>query len=176
MTDSPMAAGMSPAAFTSSGRSLSLPGLGHGHSVERERLIARARDTDVARQLQRCFPRWLNAFEHLAWPALVRLAANQPVDPNDPDAWQQSRDAHANAVLRRHGHVRTPVADVLRRSSRRGRTGLVRRMRSSADRPEARSGRSGRRLCDRRPPTARDVKVSRPAFLSVNPSWRRTVR
>ena len=31
-----------------------------------------------------------------------RLADNQPVDPNDPDAWR-SRDEHAHAVLRRHG-------------------------------------------------------------------------
>ncbi|MGA2929291.1 MAG: SNF2-related protein, partial [Solirubrobacteraceae bacterium] len=112
MTDSPPAAGMSPAAgaFTYSGRSLSLPGSGDTHSVERERLIARARDTDAARQLQRCFPRWLklNAFEHLSWPALVRLTANQPVDPNEPDAWQ-SRDAHAKAVLRRHGYTHLNV-------------------------------------------------------------------
>ena len=33
---------------------------------------------------------------------LERLAANEPVDPNDPDGWR-SRDAHAQAVLHRHG-------------------------------------------------------------------------
>ena len=40
--------------------------------------------------------------EHLSWRALTRLAANEPVDPNDPDSWR-SPDAHAQIVLRRHG-------------------------------------------------------------------------
>ena len=61
-----------------------------------------ARETDAGRQLQRCFPRWSRAFEHLRRTALMRLADNQPVDPNDADSWH-SRDAHAQAVLRRHG-------------------------------------------------------------------------
>ena len=76
---------------------------------ERERLIARARETDATRQLQRCFPRWLKALENLSWPALVRLAGNEPVDPNDRGAWE-SRDAHAKAVLRRHGLTHQNVA------------------------------------------------------------------
>ena len=61
-----------------------------------------ARETDAGRQLQRCFPRWSRAFEHLRRTALRRLADNQPVDPNDADSWH-SRDEHAQAVLRRHG-------------------------------------------------------------------------
>ncbi len=44
----------------------------------------------------------MKAFDHLAWRALVRLAGNEPVDPNDPDIWE-SRDEQAQAVLRRHG-------------------------------------------------------------------------
>ena len=32
----------------------------------------------------------------------MRLARDEPVDPNDPDAWA-SRDQHAHAILRRHG-------------------------------------------------------------------------
>ena len=61
-----------------------------------------ARETDAGRQLQRCFPRWSRAFEHLRRTALRRLADNQPVDPNDADSWHSS-DEHAQAVLRRHG-------------------------------------------------------------------------
>ena len=53
-------------------------------------------------QLLRCFPRWTRALEHLTFRALERLAANEPVDPNDPDVWR-SRDAHAQSVLHRHG-------------------------------------------------------------------------
>ena len=71
-------------------------------TLERERLEHRARDTDATRQLVRCFPGWSRALEQLTAQALGRLAANEPVDPNDRDAWR-SRDAHAQAVLRRHG-------------------------------------------------------------------------
>jgi hypothetical protein len=88
-----------------SGRPLSLAGWAGSldtHQLERERLIGRVRQTDATRQLQRCFPRWSNALDQLAWRALVRLAANEPVDPNDPDMWT-SREQHAQAVLRRHG-------------------------------------------------------------------------
>ncbi len=42
------------------------------------------------------------AFEQLTSRALARLAASEPVDPNDRDVWR-SRDAHAQAVLHRHG-------------------------------------------------------------------------
>ncbi len=111
MTDPSHGAGPAPAAAsTSSGRELSLPGWGRGldgERVERDRLIARARDTDAARQLQRCFPRWAAAFERLSWQALVRLSRNEPVDPNDRDTWR-SADEHAQAVLRRHGITLNP--------------------------------------------------------------------
>ena len=111
MTDLSRAAGAAPAAAsTSSGRALSLPGWGgrlDSDRVERDRLIAQARSTDAARQLQRCFPRWSQAFEHLSWQALVRLANNEPVDPNDRDAWRTT-DEHAQAVLRRHGITLNP--------------------------------------------------------------------
>src|SRR3954451_23161235 len=66
-----------------------------------DRLAGQARATDAGRQLMRCFPRWLAAFDNLRWPALVRLAHGEPVDPNDPDVWS-SRDQHAHAILRRH--------------------------------------------------------------------------
>jgi hypothetical protein len=69
---------------------------------EHDRLARQAGATDAGRQLMRCFPRWLAALEHLRWPALVRLAHGEPVDPNDRDAWN-SRDEHAHAILRRHG-------------------------------------------------------------------------
>ena len=105
MTDVTSAAAATPAAAsTFSGQTLSLPDWNPSQRglAERERLIAQARGTDAARQLQRCFPRWMKAFDHLAWRAMVRLAANEPVDPNDPDMWE-SRDEQAQAVLRRHG-------------------------------------------------------------------------
>ena len=103
MTDPSLAAGAPPAAVSStSGRPPNLPGWEDPGRLERERLIAQARGSDAARQLQRCFPRWSKALDQLAWRALVRLAANEPVDPNDPDMWS-SREQHAQAVLRRHG-------------------------------------------------------------------------
>src|SRR6516162_2475930 len=111
MTDPSHGAGPAPAAAsTSSGRELSLPGWGRGldgERVERDRLIARARATDAARQLQRCFPRWTTAFDRLSWQALVQLSRNEPVDPNDGDTWR-SADEHAQAVLRRHGITLNP--------------------------------------------------------------------
>ena len=71
-------------------------------TLERERLETRARVTDAAGQLLRCFPRWTRALEQLTAPALGRLAGNEPLDPNDPEVWR-SRDAHGQAVLHRHG-------------------------------------------------------------------------
>ena len=71
-------------------------------ALERERLESRAKETDATSQLLRCFPSWTRALEQLTFRTLERLAANEPVDPNDPDAWR-SRDAHAQAVLHRHG-------------------------------------------------------------------------
>ena len=111
MTNLYDAAGGAPAAAsTSSGRELRLPGWAGGLDGERaarDRLIVQARSTDAARQLQRCFPRWGLAFEHLSWRALAMLAKNEPVDPNDPDAWR-TVDEHAQAVLRRHGITLNP--------------------------------------------------------------------
>ena len=71
-------------------------------TLERERLESRARGTDATVQLLRCFPSWTRALEQLTLRTLARLAANEPVDPNDPDAWR-NRDTHAQAVLHRHG-------------------------------------------------------------------------
>ena len=71
-------------------------------TLERERLESRAKGTDATLQLLRCFPSWSRALERLTSRALERLAANEPVDPNDPDGWRH-RDAHAQAVLHRHG-------------------------------------------------------------------------
>ena len=71
-------------------------------SLERTRLIEQARRTDAAAQLRRCCPSAARVLEDLSWRALTRLAANEPVDPNDPDSWR-SPDAHAQIVLRRHG-------------------------------------------------------------------------
>ena len=70
--------------------------------LERTRLIEQARHTDAAAQLRRCCPSAARVLESLSWRALTRLAANEPVDPNDPDSWR-SPDAHAQIVLRRHG-------------------------------------------------------------------------
>ena len=100
---------MPAAASTSSGRPISLAGWGAGPDAspsERAALAGQARDTDATRQLQRCFPRWAKALEHLSWRALRDLAANRPVNPNDPDAWR-TRDEAALGVLRRHGITRT---------------------------------------------------------------------
>ena len=110
MTSAFEAAGEQPAAVsTCSGRPLTLDGWGTGPQAgpsERDALLARARETDSGRQLQRCFPRWSMALEHLSWRALRALAADQPVDPSDPDAWR-TRDEAALGVLRRHGLTRT---------------------------------------------------------------------
>ena len=70
--------------------------------LERTRLIEQARDTDAAAHLRLCCQGAAQVLESLSWRALTRLAANEPVDPNDPDNWC-SPDAHAQIVLRRHG-------------------------------------------------------------------------
>jgi hypothetical protein len=54
--------------------------------LEHTRLIDQARHTDAAVQLRRICPSAARALESLSWRALTRLAANQPVDPNDPDS------------------------------------------------------------------------------------------
>ena len=71
-------------------------------TLERERLESRAKGTDATLQLLRCFPSWTCALEQLTFRTLERLAANEPVDPNDSDGWR-NRDTRAQAVLHRHG-------------------------------------------------------------------------
>ena len=86
-------------------RPLTLPGRwlsATAEELERERLLAPARASDAGRQFARCFARWPGALDHIRLAALRALAANRPVDPNDPDVWR-SRDEHAQAILRRHG-------------------------------------------------------------------------
>ena len=111
MTDLSQAADTPPAAATTmSGRPLTPAGWSTGLDsgrLEREQLVARARGSDAARQLQRCFPHWATALEHLSLRALRQLAANEPVDPNDRDAWRTA-DEHAQGVLRRHGATLNP--------------------------------------------------------------------
>src|SRR3954462_2439842 len=70
--------------------------------ADRMPLARQAGESDAGRQLLRCFPHWRQALDHLRWGALVRLARDEPVDPNDPDTWA-GRDQHAHAILRRHG-------------------------------------------------------------------------
>ena len=77
-----------------------------GRTLERERLEHRASQTDATAQLRRCFPRRRGVLEQLTSQALTRLASNEPVDTNDPDAWR-SPDAQAQAVLHRHEHGNT---------------------------------------------------------------------
>jgi hypothetical protein len=101
----PSVAGAPAATTTASTRPLTLPRpwpSATTEELEREKLLAPARETDAGRQFARCFARWPGAFDHIRRAALRALAANRPVDPNDPDVWR-SRDEHAQAILRRHG-------------------------------------------------------------------------
>lgn len=82
--------------------------------VERDDALERARESAATRQLERCLPRWQEMLDRLRLPALERLAANEPVDPNDVEAWQGSSrlanpEAAAQAVLHRHGVRRVEV-------------------------------------------------------------------
>jgi hypothetical protein len=101
----PSVAGAPAATTTASTRPLTLPRPwppATTEELEREKLLAPARETDAGRQFARCFARWPGAFDHIRRAALRALAANRPVDPNDPDVWS-SPDEHAQAILRRHG-------------------------------------------------------------------------
>ena len=69
---------------------------------ERERLTDRALATDAGRRLAAYFGAPGVPTDLLRTAALLRLAANEPADPNDHELWT-SVDAHAEAVLRRHG-------------------------------------------------------------------------
>ena len=102
---SPAAAVNAAADLTVPGRSLTFErrwAASTSAQLERPRLIEQARVTDAARQLRRCCPSAARVLESLSWRALTRLAANEPVDPNDPDSWRNP-DAHAQIVFRRHG-------------------------------------------------------------------------
>ena len=115
MTDLSRAAGVAPAAAsTSSGRALSLPGWGgrlDSERVERDRLIAQARGSDAARQLQRCFPRWGQAFEHLSWRALVRLAKQRARRSQRPRRVAHRRRARAGGAAPPRDHAQPPPPD-----------------------------------------------------------------
>src|SRR4051794_27310440 len=71
-------------------------------AADRDQSANETLDTDAGRMFARCFGA-LGAPTHGLRPrALMRLLDNRPVDPNDPDTWTDA-DAHAAAVLRRHG-------------------------------------------------------------------------
>jgi hypothetical protein len=102
---SPTAGTNAPAVPTVRGRTLTLGdrwAVAASEPLERSGLIEQARHTDAAAQLRRCCPSAARLLEDLSWRALTRLAANEPLDPNDPDNWR-SPDARAQIVLRRHG-------------------------------------------------------------------------
>ena len=82
-------------------------------TLERERLESRAKGTDATSQLLRCFPRWTRALEQLTWRALDAARRQRAGRPQRPRRWR-SRDAHAQAVLRRHGtrQVSADAADL----------------------------------------------------------------
>ena len=109
MQNQSVAGADAPAATTTaSGLPVSLPGpwaSATAEELEREKLLGPAAETDAGRQLARCFARWPRVLERVRLATLRRLAANRPVDPNDPDVWR-SRDEHAQAILRRHGLTR----------------------------------------------------------------------
>lgn len=102
------------AATTASGRSLG--DLGAASSTWREQEAEQARKKEEARrkleaalnqsdsyaQFVRCFPTWRTVLRWVHSGAQRRMAAGEPVDPNDPSTWL-GLEAHAQAVLRRHG-------------------------------------------------------------------------
>jgi hypothetical protein len=89
------------AASTASGVAMSAT-MWDGAAGEDEPLVTAAMASGAWAQLVRCFARWQGATRRLHSRALRRLAANTPVDPNERSTWRSS-DAHATAVLRRHG-------------------------------------------------------------------------
>lgn len=99
----------------------SAPGIRTGWSLaragEREELARRALETDAGRQFARCFGTHGTPVASLRPGALLRLADNRAVDRNDGGTWNNS-DAHAGAVLRRHGLTRvSPDTSSCRRSA-----------------------------------------------------------
>ena len=84
----PSVAGAPAATTTASTRPLTLPRpwpSANTEELEREKLLAPTRASDAGRQFARCFARWPGALDHIRLAALRALAANRPVDPNDPD-------------------------------------------------------------------------------------------
>src|SRR4051794_17228573 len=71
--------------------------------------VASTLATAALRQFARCFAAGQVPLELLRRDALQALADDRPVDPNDPLTWT-STDAHATAVLRRHGIGRVDAA------------------------------------------------------------------
>ena len=89
----------------------------HDHGYHHPALVARRRRAHARARAARA-PGGPDGCDRAASPLLPALARraraaelagdrpprrNEPIDPNDPDAWR-SRDAHAQAVLHRHGH------------------------------------------------------------------------
>lgn len=74
----------------------------HASPIEREALMERALATEAGQQFVRCFGAGDVPVTSLRSDALLQLAADHPVDPNDASTWI-TRDAQAAAVLRRHG-------------------------------------------------------------------------
>src|SRR4051812_6854531 len=62
----------------------------------------RSFDSAASRQFATCFGDHVIPIGALSLAAQDRLLNNQPVDPNHPSNWRH-RDAHAQAVLLRHG-------------------------------------------------------------------------
>ena len=71
-----------------------------GGAGERAALLAQARACTSGRRLVEALG--APCLEGLSWPALAALARGEPVDPNRPSSWAHP-DAHARAVLARHG-------------------------------------------------------------------------
>ena len=145
-------------------------------SLERTRLIEQARRTDAAAQLRRCCPSAARVLEDLSWRALTRLAANEPVDPNDPDSWR-SPDAHAQVVLRRHGitGLDSHAADDGRRAGADRRPGARRPRRRPGLDAARRPGGAARRSAAARARAAADRRSTTPRIYAYRDDQRRAL-
>ena len=112
MTSVPEAAGPLPAAAsTSSGRALSLAGWGaspEASQFERDALIAQARETDAARQLQRCFPRWAQGARAPVVARAARAGRQRARRPQRPRRVAQPRRGRARGAAPPRHHPRQP--------------------------------------------------------------------
>ena len=98
-----------------------LPALAPGRA-EREPLARQARETDAGRQLQRCFPRWGTALEHLRWRgarAPGRRRAGRPQRPRR--VAQPRRSTPRRAAPPRHHRASTPTRLTIARRRRADR-------------------------------------------------------